>query len=259
MLCEITRRLGHGTNWSTLGSADCMINGQYDDHMTHTNRIHRLLAAAALCAQAACSQLHAPTPTPATPPAAAAPMTMAAPAIGPQLQIDTAQSLIAVTVRRGGVLARLGHDHVVAARKITGTVSPAENHADFQFRLDEMTVDESDLRLQAGLEKQPSADAIEGTRHNMLTKVLDAERYPLVSIHAERGAPGQPLRVTITLHGVTRTIPVPVELSEKEGAIRVKGTLTLNQTDFGLTPFSVMGGAMAVQDQMELRFALTAK
>jgi hypothetical protein len=157
------------------------------------------------------------------------------------------------------MLARLGHDHVVASHTISGTVSPTQNRADFQFRLDEMKVDEADLRLIAGLEKQPSADAIDGTCHNMLTKVLDAERYPVVSIHAERGAAGQPLQVSITLHGVTRTMAIPVELREENGVVTVKGSVNLKQTDFGLTPFSVMGGAMAVEDQMELRFDLTAK
>ncbi|MFS2003087.1 YceI family protein [Duganella sp. CT11-25] len=225
--------------------------------MTHAHlTFQRLLGAVALCAMAACTQL----PTPATQPApvAAAPAVVP-PAIGPQLHIDTARSLIAVTVRRGGVLARLGHDHVVASHTISGTVSPTQNRADFQFRLDEMKVDEADLRLIAGLEKQPSADAIDGTRHNMLTKVLDAERYPVVSIHAERGAQGQPLQVSITLHGVTRTMAIPVELREENGVVTVKGSVNLKQTDFGLTPFSVMGGAMAVEDQMELRFDLTAK
>jgi polyisoprenoid-binding protein YceI len=126
-------------------------------------------------------------------------------------------------VRRGGVLARLGHDHVVASHAISGSVSPQANRADFTFRLDEMKIDEADLRRIAGLEKQPSADAIEGTRHNMLTKVLDAERYPLVQVHAERGAPGQPLQVSITLHGVTRTLAIPAELREENGVITVQG------------------------------------
>ncbi|NGZ87360.1 YceI family protein [Duganella aceris] len=222
----------------------------------HYLTCRRLLGGALLCALAACSQL----PPPATHSAAAAlPAAPAAPAIGPQLRIDSAQSLIAVTVRRGGVLARLGHDHVVASHQITGTVSPAQNRADVQFRLDEMKIDEAGLRRIAGLEKQPSADAIEGTRHNMLTKVLDADRYPVVSIHAERAAKGQPLQVSITLHGITLTMAVPVELREENGNINIRGTFTLKQTDFGLTPFSVMGGAMAVQDQMELRFDLTAR
>lgn len=275
--CFVKSRAGLGTGptgacWDQRIE---IINGQYDHQMTPTNRTHRrlpgsLLGTAALCAMcalAACSQLPAPATPPAAPfvaspsaasPSATTPIAPATPSIGPQFQIDSAQSLIAVTVRRGGVLARLGHDHVVASRRISGTVSSTQNRADFQFRLDEMTIDEPGLRQQAGLEQQPSADAIEGTRHNMLTKVLDADRYPVVSIHAERGAAGQPLRVSITLHGVTRTMAIPVELREENGAIKVKGTVTLNQTDFGLTPFSVMGGAMAVQDQLELRFNLTA-
>ncbi|HEX7987277.1 MAG TPA: YceI family protein [Duganella sp.] len=224
-----------------------------------------LTGAAFLCALAACSQLGAPaTTTAAATPAAQAsgasgPAAGLAPDAGPILHIDSAGSLIAVTVRRGGVLARLGHDHVVASHAVTGTVAPAQNRADFQFRLDQLTVDEPALRRAAGLETQPSADAIDGTRTNMLTKVLDAERYPVVAVHAERGAGGEPLRVSITLHGVTRDYAVPVDLREADGVMTVSGTLELNQTDFGLVPFSVMGGAMAVQDKMELRFSLVAK
>ncbi|MRX09132.1 YceI family protein [Pseudoduganella sp. FT25W] len=227
--------------------------------MTHTN--FKFPVIAALCALSACSQLPSPAAPQTTAPAVAAPAPAASlPAdAGPPLRIDSAHSLIAVTVRRGGLLARLGHDHVVASHAITGTVTPSRNVADFQFRLDEMKIDEADLRQIAGLEKQPSADAIEGTRHNMLTKVLDAERYPLVNVHAERSAAGQPLRVAITLHGVTRTLDIPVQLREENGVINVKGTVVLKQTDFGLTPFSVMGGAMAVLDQMELRFDLSAR
>ena len=221
------------------------------------------VALAALLALAACTPLPttdpatapvtAPTPAPAVP---MAPRTAAATTV---LHIDSAQSLIAVTVRRGGVLARLGHDHLVAARTITGTVTPNDNRAEFQFRLDQMTVDEPALRQTAGLAKQPSQDAIDGTRTNMLTRVLDAERYPVVRIQVTRADAGQPLRTSITLHGVTRDYAIPATIGTDHGAITVAGTVNLKQTDFGLVPFSVMGGAMAVQDEMELRFTLVAR
>jgi len=209
-----------------------------------------------LCvSMAACTQLPGNVP-PAVP--APAPIIYPPPAAS-ALTIDSAQSLIAVTVRRGGLLARLGHDHLVASRHITGTVSPKQNRADFQFRLDQLTVDEAELRIAAGLEKQPSADAIDGTRNNMLTRVLDAERYPLVAVHAERGAAGQPLQVAITLHGVTRNMAIPTEIREANGIMTVTGSVNLKQSDFGITPFSVMAGALAVQDPLELRFTLVAK
>jgi polyisoprenoid-binding protein YceI len=285
MLCEIPHLLGNGDQLEHAGTSERIIIGQYDGQMTTPHQSHRsaqnplipplisplrgIAAAALFFALAACSQLppaardgapaHAPASASAPAPAPAPVAGTAMPDAGPVLRIDSAASLIAVTVRRGGALARLGHDHVIASHDVSGTVAPAQNRADFQFRLDRMKVDEPDLRRAAGLTTQPSADAIDGTRTNMLTKVLDAERFPIVAIHAERSQAGQPLDVSITLHGVTRNQRVPVDLREEKGVMTVSGTLTLNQTDFGLVPFSVMGGAMAVQDRMELRFSLVAR
>ena len=275
MLCEIPHLLGYGDQLEHAGTSERIIITQYDGQMTHIPHAPKtpsktaprgLAGAALLIALAACSPPRVPgtaagaaTSPSTTAPAAAAPDAPPAPDAAAVLRIDSAKSLIAVTVRRGGVLARLGHDHVVASRTVTGTVVPAQNRADFQFRLDQLTVDEAELRRVAGLEKQPSADAIDGTRTNMLTKVLDAERYPVVSVRAERGAAGEPLRVAIALHGVTRNYAIPVDLRQDNGVITVSGTVDLKQSDFGLVPFSVMGGAMAVQDKMELRFTLVAK
>ncbi len=177
---------------------------------------------------------------------------------GPVLRIAD-DALIAVTVRRGGALARLGHDHVVAARRVDGHVDPAAGLAALRFRLDEMTVDEAALREEAGLAKQPSADAIAGTRVNMLTKVLDAGRYPLVEVRARRTGGAGTLQADITLHGVTRSLAVPVTIEPAPPGLVARGTLVLKQTDFGITPFSVLGGAMAVQDTLEIRFVLPAR
>ena len=179
-------------------------------------------------------------------------------AAGPVLRI-AGDALIAVTVRRGGALARLGHDHVVAARRIDGHVDPAAGLAVLRFRLDEMTVDEAALRDEAGLARQPSADAIAGTRVNMLTKVLDAGRYPFVEVRARRTGDAGLLQADITLHGTTRSYAVPTTIDRVPQGLVARGTLTLKQTDFGITPFSVLGGAMAVQDALEIRFVLPAR
>ncbi|MDB5755097.1 MAG: hypothetical protein JWR56_1525 [Massilia sp.] len=202
-----------------------------------------------------------PPPPPASAPVAdnAAGWYRAAAAAGAKvLAIDPAQSLIAVTVRRGGPLARLGHDHVVASRAVTGFAAPAQGRADFSFRLDQMTVDEPALRLEAGLDTQPSSEAIAGTRTNMLGRVLEADRFPLVALHA-RQAPGGPLLLSITLHGTTRTMTVPARVEAAADGVTASGTLQLRQSDFGITPMSVMGGAMTVLDPLELRFRIVAR
>jgi hypothetical protein len=219
--------------------------------------IKRLLLVTVLLAGCAA----APPPAPSTAPTAgnAAEWYRQAAAAGAKvLAIDPAQSLIAITVRRGGPLARLGHDHVVASRAITGYAAPAAGRADFSFRLDQMTVDEAALRREANLDTQPSAAAIAGTRTNMLTRVLEAERFPLVAMHAEQPA-GQPLRLSITLHGVTRTVATPARIDTTPDGVTASGTLQLRQTDFGIVPMSVMGGAMTVQDTMELRYRIVAR
>lgn len=173
-------------------------------------------------------------------------------------RIDAAQSLITITVRRGGALARLGHDHVVASRTLDGYVAPDAGRADFHFRLDQMSVDEPALRSAAGLDTQPSAEAIEGTRTNMLTRVLEAERFPVVMLHAERLGKADSVRLAVTLHGVTRSFDVPTDITHTRGALTATGEMRLLQTEFGITPMSVMGGAMTVQDPMELKFRIVA-
>lgn len=204
--------------------------------------------------------IQAPPPAVVAPPAPDASWYQQAAKAGQTIYaIDSAQSLITVVVRRGGPLARFGHDHVVASRTVTGFAAPGAGRADFQFRLDQMTVDEAALRTEAGLDTQPAADAIEGTRTNMLTRVLEAERFPLVLLHAERSAPGSDvLKLTITLHGVARTLLVPARFETTRTSVTASGEFKLLQSDFGITPMSVMGGAMRVEDQMELRFKMVA-
>ena len=178
----------------------------------------------------------------------------------PMLRVDPARTRITIVVRRGGTLARLGHDHVIASHTVAGWVAPAPGLAALHFRLDQMTVDETALRAAAGLERQPSPEAIAGTRTNMLTRVLDAERYPTVWLRITRPAGSDTLALAVTLHGVTRQFQVPTHIvSAGVGAsLTATGSLTMRQSDFGLVPFAVMGGALAVLDQMELQFDIRA-
>lgn len=212
--------------------------------------------------------LGACTPLPVAPPSASVPVTApastdawyldAAKAGQTVLRIDPASSLLIVVVHRGGTLARLGHDHVVASRTIEGFVAPRHGRADFHFRLDQMSVDETVLRTAAGFDTQPSTDAIAGTRSNMLTRVLDAEHYPDVAVSVTRS--GDTVSAAITLHGVTRSMQIPVRITEDgAGGLTVQGETSLKQTDFALVPFAVLGGAIAVQDQLDLQFKLVAR
>jgi hypothetical protein len=222
-----------------------------------------LLAGLTALLLAAC----APSP-PATPP----PSSAQAPADFPQtryrqaqaegrrvLRIDPAASLVAIDVRRGGPLAGLGHDHVVACRDLRGYVDAEAGRADLYAPLQHLTVDEPVLRAEAKLDTQPSPDAIEGTRRNMLEKVLDAGRFPFALIRATRSSTEpDKLDIALTLHGATRSFAVPVKTEAVQDGIAVSGRLTFRQTDFGITPYSVLGGALRVEDELQLRFRIVA-
>lgn len=193
-----------------------------------------------------------PPPSTATPDAA--------PALAATQQahrIIAGESLVAITVRRGGPLARMGHDHVIATRQLEGFIDLAKGHTELRFRLDQLQVDEPAMRKEAGLDTQPSPDAIEGTRRNMFNKVLQAAAHPWVAVRAERN--GEFLDAQVTLHGITRNYRVPLQLKENGAELEARGSFTARQSDFGITPFAVFGGALAVKDEMELRFAISAR
>jgi hypothetical protein len=116
------------------------------------------------------------------------------------LRVDTSRSLVTVEVHRAGLLARLGHDHVVASHDVNGYVSVEEGLADLYVPLEQLVVDEPELRNQAGFDTQPSPEDIAGTRRNMLNRTLDAGQFPRALIHVTRATspslnPNNPLTV----------------------------------------------------------------
>src|SRR5207342_2584384 len=134
----------------------------------------------------------------------------------PVYRVDPAESLVAIEVRRGGSLARLGHDHVVASQEVTGYVAPGEGRADMYMALARLVVDEPQLRKEAGFDTQPSESDIEGTRSNMLNHVLEAEQFPfaLIAVAGADAKQGKAtLSVAITLHGHMHTLQVPAEIA----------------------------------------------
>jgi hypothetical protein len=177
------------------------------------------------------------------------------------LQIDPARSLVVIEVRRAGSLAKLGHDHVVASHDVRGYVAPNDAHADLYIQLDQLAVDEPDLRAQAAFETQPSEAQIAGTRENMLRQ-FNAENHPyavisVVGMDADAADPR--LNASITLNGITQAVRIPVKIEKTAHQLTVTGHVAVAQTAFGITPYSIFGGALQVQDQVDVRFAILAR
>jgi len=174
-------------------------------------------------------------------------------------RIDPKESIVVIEVGRAGKLANLGHDHVVASRDVRGWIAPEEGRADLYVPLDTLTVDEPALRDEAGFTTQPSEADIEGTRANMRDKVLETAKFPFALVRATVKEGDRALRISITLHGATRSFEIPAKVAVDAERIAASGRLSFDQTAFGITPYSLFGGAVAVRDRVDLRFDVRAR
>jgi hypothetical protein len=176
----------------------------------------------------------------------------------PVLRIDPSASLMVIEVHRAGRLAQLGHDHVVASHDVHGLIAANAMRADLYVPLQQLTVDEASLRREAGFDTVVSDEAIAGTRRNMLGPVLHADSNPYARIAVRGVDENHVLHVAVTVNGVTRTQDVRVEIAQTADGITIRGGTTLLQSDFGITPLSILGGAVQVQDEVSIRFVLQA-
>ncbi len=220
-------------------------------------RAWRFLLGAALLA-AGCAQVpFAPPPARPAPDLDAAYYRDAAERGARVYRVEPGDSLVVVRVYRGGRLARLGHDHVVSSREPRGFVDADKGRADLYVAVESLAVDDPARRAAAGFESTPSESDIAGTRSNMLEKVLEAERFPFVVLRV-RALEQDAVQAELSLHGVTRPLRIPAKIERGAERIGISGSFAINQTDFGIEPFSVFGGALAVQDRVDLSFTLRA-
>jgi hypothetical protein len=192
---------------------------------------------------------------------------------GKTYRVDASQSELRVLVYRAGPLARFGHNHVVINRALRGTVDPAQGAAAFQLTVPAagFAVDDAQARGEEGPDfaaDVPDA-AKSGTLQNMRgAAVLDADEFPIITVNSiavltKQDAPDSDLgktiaTVLISVAGHESTIEVPFTLQSDSSRLTATGSLELRQSDLGLTPYSLMLGALQVQDLMTIKFKIVA-
>ena len=171
-------------------------------------------------------------------------------------KIDASQSKFAVKAFAGGLLSALAHDHNIAIRDFDGvatftygTVSPASLN---------LTVKAESLAIT---DKVSASDRTKIER-TMRDEVLEVNKYPDIvfkstSVEASKTSESEfqaKILGEITLHGVTRSVSIPVRLAFGNNSLRAQGSFALKQSDYGIKPVSVAGGTIKVKD--ELKFTL---
>jgi polyisoprenoid-binding protein YceI len=96
-------------------------------------------------------------------------------------------------------------------------------------------------------------------QHSMREKVLESARFPEISFISDSVQPvGEDSWIVLgalSLHGVAK----PVRLSVRKMKGRYVGTATIKQTDFGIQPISIAGGAVKVKNELTIDFSINTK
>jgi hypothetical protein len=229
-----------------------------------------VVVGALLWGLSACQTSPQTTSPPTGAPTAPAPVAPSgAPADAQEYGVVAEESLLQILVYRGGAMARLGHNHVIASHQLAGSVfltnDPLQSRFDIHFPVNELAVDEPAMREGAGPDFPPGVpqSARDGTRKNMLSEaLLDGAKYPEIRLRATDVAPageGFDVGVEITLKDQVHTVRIPVALERKDGAVVARGEFPLKQSELGFKPFSVAMGTLVVLDDMRIRFEITAR
>lgn len=223
----------------------------------------RFAIAVLALSMAACA---APHPRPAAPQLRAAPSLQSLPVPG-DYPIDSSASELRLLVYRAGPLGNLGHNHVMVNRAVAGRVQIGAGLSASSFslrmRADDFVIDDAQSRREEGEDfpGEVAEDAKAGTRRNMLgSAVLNAAEFPVIAVTSKSltGTVNElNAEVEISAAGHTSRISVPLALQGDAHHLIAAGSTELRQTALGLVPYSLMHGALQVQDAMQLKFKIT--
>lgn len=175
-------------------------------------------------------------------------------------RIDAGQSRFMVRTFSGGVLWFKGHDHFIRVRDFSGDVQLTPGAIS-----------------PASLELRVRADSLEETRDvfteqqkQIINKelreiVLETGKYPEITFKSTdvtgRLAAGQyeaKIGGDLTLHGVTRHIVIPAQVTLDGGSLRARGEFTINRGDYNVKATSALKGTIRVRGKLKFTFDIVA-
>ena len=177
-------------------------------------------------------------------------------------RLDTDASRIFVKV---GSATLIGHQHGVEARLKSGKLALGGG-GELVFDMGSFTADTAESRKRAGLagEKISASDAKKVTQNMRGAEVLDVARFPtatfqITAIKAMDGqAAGPPslyqLEGNFTLHGTDKKLQLKAKLegAGPQGQMKLIGSFTIKQSEYGIKPYSTFGGIVKVADELEI-------
>lgn len=175
-------------------------------------------------------------------------------------RIDPNESRFMVRAFSGGLLWFKGHDHFIRVRDFSGEVQLTPS-----------------LIAPASLELRVRADSLAETRDvfteqqkQIINKelreiVLETVKYPEIlfkstSVTGRLAANQYEAKIggDLTLHGVTRHLVIPAQVTLDGGGLRARGEFTINRGDYNVKATSAAKGTVRVRDKLKFTFDIVA-
>jgi len=176
--------------------------------------------------------------------------------------IDSQQSKTEIHVYKEGVFKAFGHDHLIAAKQVSG-----------QAQFDPQKIDQSTVRLKIPAKSITIIDPGESEKDRREVqatmegeKVLDVAKFPEITFtstsvtSAKKTPDGWELTLAgkLNLHGVEKPVSFPLHVRADARELRGEGELSVLQTDYGIMPVKVGGGSVKVKDKLKITFNIVA-
>lgn len=183
-------------------------------------------------------------------------------------RIDPDKSEVVAITKPAGVGAGLSHHHVIEAKGLEGQIvhdpaAPEKSSVEISAPTARLVNDDPAAAKRHGLEPKLSEDdrkKVGGTIQS--PEQLDGAKFSKLTFKstAVRALPGGKLEVTgqLSIRGVSKEVKLPVTLSTSDGTLRGEGKLGITHTQFGFKPVSLLFGAIANSDEVEIRVKLVA-
>jgi polyisoprenoid-binding protein YceI len=175
-------------------------------------------------------------------------------------RIDASQSRFMVRAFAGGLLWFKGHDHFIAVRDFTGEaqLSPgASPPASLQMIIRSASLVET-------------RDVFTEQQKQIINKelreiVLETAKYPEITFKStdvtgtlSGGQFETKIGGDLTLHGVTRHIVIPAQVTLSGDTLRARGEFTVNRGDYNVHATSALHGTIRVRDELKFTFDILA-
>ena len=175
---------------------------------------------------------------------------------------DAAHSSLEINVYKEGFFKAFGHEHLVTAKDFSGAA-----------RFDADKLENSTVTLRVAAKSFTVVDPGESDKDRQQVQatmlgesVLDTARYPEIIFRStgvtklERQGDGWRLTLTGTLllHGAERPVTFPLTVRVSGGELTAQGEVFFLQTDYGIKPVKVGGGAVKVKDRLRIHFEIHA-